>query len=211
MSEYVPFNVFTRVVTQVEKKLDKTIEHYGAILDSIATDMNALYSKISNVEAYMKKGGAESGFSFYQTLKELSGDVNIYYDPRTGKPGVAKVKGWSLNVDFFGEYDLFSVFGDTGIGAAAVGYIAGSLDGSRPDYTLSVNNNLIGILTNLELEYELKNLEEKIKEYKKYGEEILSFSRKMKNYSKNSEIYEDRKDSNQLKFSINVENPEYLQ
>lgn len=124
---------------------NKKLEHYGAIIDRIDTGLGDIGNYIAKVQA-----GPESEFSYHKPFLSLSGDVNVYYDPRTGRPGKATIKSWRDNVDFLGEYDLFSVFGDIGLGAAIGGYMAGSWDASDYTFTLSKEDKLIPYLASLE-------------------------------------------------------------
>lgn len=119
-------------------------EHYGPILERLDT-------YLGNKESPKEESG--SSFGYHKPMLSLSGDVNVYRDPRTGEIKRVTVKNWASNVDFLGEYDFFSVLGDMGLGAVFGGYLAGSWD-AELNYG-GIDGNLIGTLARLRYDSDL--------------------------------------------------------
>ena len=183
MAEYITKGEFAGVMDKLVKKFDAGLKHYGAILDTMDTNINEMRGIIAN----LKPGGREAEFSFYQPTKGISADVNVFRDPRTGRPNLATVKGWSSNVDVLGEYDVFSVIGDFfGMGAMGWAYLGGKWDGKLKNYRgLSSNKDVINSM--VELRYgpatELTDLVlEDRNMLRRAGGEIENYSVELENY-----------------------------
>ncbi len=131
------------------QKIDSLTKAFGKYVEYTGPAVRNMDKYFSGIQAAFKDKKPSPIDYYFPASIGISSDVNVYRDPRSGEPKRAAVKGWASNVDFMGEYDLFSVFGDTGLGAIMGGYLAGWADSDIYYGGISAEGKLVDTLAGI--------------------------------------------------------------